>query len=80
MEALRAGHLTPNEPSLPDFHGLIRGFIPRRIGAVKTAPQHMEALRAGRPTLNESGLPDFLGLSRGFIPRRFGEIHEYPIY
>jgi len=31
-----------------DFLGLSRGFIPRRIGAVETAPQRMEALRAGR--------------------------------
>jgi hypothetical protein len=80
MEALRAGRPTPNESDLPDFHSLSRGFIPWRIGAVKTDPQHMEALRAGHATPNESGLPDFHGLSRGFIPRRIGEIHEYSIY
>ena len=73
----------PPESGLPDFHGLSRGFIPRRIrwidaarriGAVETAPQRMEALRAGRHTPNESGLPDFHDLSRGFIPWRIRRI------
>jgi predicted deacetylase len=78
MEALQAGRPTLNELGFPGVHDLSRGFIPPRIGAIKTAPQRMEALRAGRPTLNESGLPGVHGLSRGFIPPRIGAVETQP--
>jgi len=55
-----------------------RGFIPRRVGAVKTAPQHMEALRVGRPTLNEARFRGGHDLSRGFIPPRIGAVETAP--